>query len=338
MTKTKIWLIIASVLITVGLISFVLLMSLCGWDFGKLNTVRYVTSEHTVTEKFNSISVEGDTADIAFLPSEDGACRVSCYDHEKIKYTATVDNGILKIECTDERAWYECIGFNLNTSRVTVYLPMAEYAELSVRQSTGDVEINEAFSFGNIDISLSTGDVRCYAKASEGIKISASTGSVTLASITAASVEISVSTGDVRISDTAVLGDISIGVSTGRTNMKSVTARSVISSGSTGNITLEGVIAKEKISVTRSTGDVSFRGSDAGEISVKTDTGDVSFRGSDAGEIYVKTDTGDVIGTLLSEKIFVADSSTGDVDVPRSTFGGICEITTSTGDIRISIE
>ena len=53
MTKTKIWLIIASVLITVGLISFVLLMSLCGWDFGKLNTVRYVTSEHTVTEKFN---------------------------------------------------------------------------------------------------------------------------------------------------------------------------------------------------------------------------------------------------------------------------------------------
>ena len=111
MTKTKIWLIIASVLITVGLISFVLLMSLCGWDFGKLNTVRYVTSEHTVTEEFNSISVEGDTADITLLPSEDGACRVSCYDHEKIKYTATVDNGTLKITLTDERAWYECIGF-----------------------------------------------------------------------------------------------------------------------------------------------------------------------------------------------------------------------------------
>ena len=75
-----------------------------------------------------------------------------------------------------------------------------------------------------------------------------------------------------------------------------------------------------------------------GTISIKSDTGDVRFEGSDAIEISVKTDTGDVTGTLLSEKVFITETATGRVNVPKTTSGGKCEITTETGDINISIK
>ena len=50
------------------------------------------------------------------------------------------------------------------------------------------------------------------------------------------------------------------------------------------------------------------------------------------------TDTGDVKGSLLSEKIFIPTTDTGDVDVPKTVTGGRCEITTDTGDIKITVK
>ena len=66
-------------------------------------------------------------------------------------------------------------------------------------------------------------------------------------------------------------------------------------------------------------------------------TGDVTFDGCDAAAISVKTDTGDVTGSLLSNKMFVIDTNTGDVDVPETVDGGRCEIVTDTGDIELNI-
>ena len=56
-----------------------------------------------------------------------------------------------------------------------------------------------------------------------------------------------------------------------------------------------------------------------------------------AAEILIKTDTGDVKGSLLSEKVFVVQTDTGSIDVPKTVSGGRCEITTDTGDIKISL-
>ena len=86
-----------------------------------------------------------------------------------------------------------------------------------------------------------------------------------------------------------------------------------------GNIILKSVAAKET-------------------FSVKTSTGDVKLEGCDGESILIKTDIGDVTGTLLTDKIIFAESSVGDVDVPKSTTGGKCEISTDTGDIKIKIE
>ena len=74
------------------------------------------------------------------------------------------------------------------------------------------------------------------------------------------------------------------------------------------------------------------------KFSIERSTGNVKFDGSDAAEIFVKTDTGDVTGSLLTDKVFIAQTDTGDVDVPKTVTGGRCEIMSDTGNIKIKID
>ena len=64
----------------------------------------------------------------------------------------------------------------------------------------------------------------------------------------------------------------------------------------------------------------------------------MEFNHCDAETICVNTDTGSVTGTLLTDKVFIIETDTGSVNVPKSITGGRCEITTDTGNIRITIE
>ncbi|MCQ2427410.1 MAG: DUF4097 domain-containing protein, partial [Clostridia bacterium] len=75
-----------------------------------------------------------------------------------------------------------------------------------------------------------------------------------------------------------------------------------------------------------------------GTIAIERSTGDVRFEGCDADELEISTDTGDVTGSLLSSKVFIAHSDTGRIDVPETTSGGKCKITTDTGDIKLSVK
>ena len=73
------------------------------------------------------------------------------------------------------------------------------------------------------------------------------------------------------------------------------------------------------------------------EISVMTNAGDIELDNCDAPEIYLKTNTGDISGTLLTGKIFKVHVTVGDIEVPGDGDGGICEITTNVGDVRMKI-
>ncbi len=317
-TSTKIWLIIAASLIILGLIIFMGVMSMGNWDFSKLGTVKFETNTYELSEEFSGISIKTDTADINFLPSDDGICRVICYEQNKVKHAARVSDGQLSINVVDERAWYEYIGITFGTPKMTVYLPRAEYGELVIKNSTGDVELPADFAFETVDISVSTGDIKCFASASGAVRIRTTTGDILAENISAESLDLSVSTGRVDLVSADVHGSLGIKVSTGRAVLTDVSCGSLVSNGTTGDISMQNVIAAENISVTRS-------------------TGDVKFEKCDAAELIIKTDTGDVTGSLLSGKVFIAKSDTGRISVPRTVSGGICEITTDTGNINIEI-
>ena len=317
-TKTKIWLTIATSLTFVGLIIFAIVMSVNQWDFSKLSTKKYQTNEYVIIDEFSSIEINSNTADITILPSIDGENKVICFEDEKEPYDVNVSSGKLSIKLNDQRKWYEHIGIDFNTPKITLYLNQIKYQSLNIKESTGDVIISKDFTFNNIDVRVSTGDVKCLASTQEFIKIKTSTGHITLNNLSAGSLDLTVSTGRVNLTDIDCKGDIVINTSTGRTKLDNVLCKSLISDGDTGDITLKNVTATEKFLIER-------------------DTGDVNFENSDAYEIHIETDTGDVKGTILTEKVFITKTDTGKINVPQTHSGGRCEIETDTGDIIISI-
>lgn len=317
--STKIWLVTASSLVVLGMVIFTAVMTANHWDFSELSTVKYESVTHQVSDEFNSISMETKTENINFLPSDDGKCKVICDEPENVTYSVSVQEKTLKINTTDDRKWYDYIGIMTYNPKITVYLPESEYDSLIISESTGDVKLPDDFSFKKIDISASTGDVYSYASVSDSVKIKLSTGIINLSDISAESIDLSVTTGKVNANSVTCKKDIQISVSTGDAQLTDVSCGSLFSDGSTGDISLTNVIATEKFSIERS-------------------TGDVTFDRCDAGEIYVRTTTGDVKGSLLSNKVFIAETGTGSMDIPQTSSGGKCEIYTSTGDIKIRTE
>ena len=312
----RIVLIVAAVLIVAGIALFVVTMAVNGWDFSLLDYAKRETVTHAVREEFSKIRIDTDCTNICLAPSEDGTCYVFCEETEKETYAVAVSGDTLTIQKNDKRSWYEHFNFGKSYA-LMLFLPKTEYDALEIKARTGDIEIPQGFAFAEISIATTTGFVECDAR-SESMAIAASAGNITVADTSAGSISISVSAGKVRVSGVTCDGDLSVSVSTGRTELEGVRCRNLTSTGSTGRLVMTDVIA-------------------LGKLFAKRSTGDVKFDGCDAGEICVKTGTGDVTGTLLTDKVFFTETDTGDVNVPKTTTGGRCEITTDTGDIEIEI-
>ena len=315
---TKILLILSLCLILAGSLLFGGALTVAEWNWNIFSTSHYETVVHEIDEPFTAISVAVGTADVALIPSEDGNVTVTGYEQVNLKNAVEVKDGTLSITLVDTRKWYDHIGIHFEQPTVTVALPQGAYDALSLTLSTGDVMIPADFSFTNIFVKASTGDITCRASAEGDIKISTTTGDITVESVTAASLDLSTGTGDIEVTGADCNGDVTVKITTGEAELSRVNCNNLTSTGNTGSLSMEKVIA-------------------SGRLSVERTTGDVKFDGCDAAEIFVKTDTGSVRGSLLSEKDFHANSRTGDVHVPK-TQGGRCEITTSTGDIKIEIK
>ena len=315
---TKIWLIVGAALLLLGVALFGGVMSFLKWDFKRLDTQKYQTNTYEPVGEFESISVIVKEADVAFLPSESDACRVVCYEDERVTHAVEIADGTLTVRVEDAKKWYHYIGFSFHHPTVTVYLPQGEYQALSVQGNTGDVGIPKEFRFSSIDISVSTGHVKNHASVTGELCVKTSTGDIFIEDVSCGALSLSVSTGEVNTNAVACTGDASVTVGTGKAHLTDLSCKNLTTKGNTGDLFLKNVVATEKISVERS-------------------TGDVHFDSCDAAEFFILTDTGDVKGTLRSDKIFIASADTGKIEVPKTTTGGRCEITTDTGDVKIEI-
>jgi len=317
---TKRWLLAAASLVLIGILVFGGAMTANRWDFAALSTVKFKTETCTVSESFHSISIRSDTEDILFVPAGDGKSRVEFYEDEKTAHTAAVRDGTLVIDTAETGKWYDRFpALSWESPGITVYLPGSAYVSLLVEEDTGSIVIPEDFTFDSIDIAAGTGNVECRASASGPVRIELTTGGIRVENISAGALELITSTGDVNVHTVECAGRAETAVSTGKTVWTDVVCGSFSSTGSTGDVALENVLAADKITVERG-------------------TGDVRLTACDAAGLFVRTDTGDVTGTLLSEKVFIAQSDTGRVDVPKTVSGGQCEIVTDTGDIILTIE
>jgi DUF4097 and DUF4098 domain-containing protein YvlB len=317
--RTIVWLLIATIMVIVGSSLFVGAMMKVNWDFRKLSTVQYETNRYEFSESVGDISIDTVTADIELVPSEGPTVSVVCLEESRAKHSVTVQDGTLIIEVDDERKWYDHIGIHFGNPKITVYLPAGEYGALSVKVTTGDTTISKDFSFESMEIKATTGDVKTSASVDGSLQIKATTGDIRAENLSAGAMELTVTTGDVTLSSITSEGAVQVNVGSGDAKFTDVSCRSLRSDGTTGDLILKNVIVFEAVSLERT-------------------TGDIKLERCDAAELLIKSTTGDIQGSLLSEKIFLAHATTGDVSVPKSTVGGKCELTTTTGDIYMTVE
>ncbi len=319
MSKTaKIWLIVAAVLTALGLLIFVGAVAACGMDFAKLGTVAYTTETYEVSGGFDKISIDVSTTEVELKLADDGRCEAVCYESDKVRHSARVESGTLVIDTVDTRKWWEYLTVSFDTPKMTLYLPESDYGALKIETDTGDIAVPSDFSFGTVDIDGDTSDVQLLASVSGEVKIELSTGRISLDGVKAGRLNLSTNTGGIKLNNVRADGDAAIETDTGEVQLANVLCVDLSVDSATGNVELKAVTA--------------------GTLAVESNTGNVRFDGSDAQSITVNTDTGNVTGTLLSDKIFFAESDMGSVKVPKTSSGGRCEITTDTGNINISIK
>ena len=297
--KTKTWLIAALGMILCGGILFGGVMMALNWDFTKLSTVTYETNIHSPGSDFTAIVVETDTANITFVPTDEG-CSVTCVDDIRAKHQVYVEDGTLFIINDSNRKWYDHIGIHIGSPKTTVRLPQKQYDALTVKAATGNVCMEGGLRFGDVEMRLTT-------------------GSITLTDLNAKSLLLQTNTGKVDLSRVICTETAGMVVGTGAIHGKDITCRELVATGGTGNILLVNALAGERLTVTGGTSDVEFIACDAREINVSTATGNVR-------------------GTLRSGKTFDAETDTGRVRVPENSGHGTCHIRTKTGDIHITVE
>ncbi|MBQ8087720.1 MAG: DUF4097 family beta strand repeat protein [Clostridia bacterium] len=306
----------ASILLTVGILVCGISFAAFGFNIHALNTVNYVLNDYAVQEDFQNITIRADMEDISFLPSEDGTCKVVCYEDEKELHRVRVEGDTLTIDKEDLGKWR--IGIITESPKLTLYLPNLVYGALWVDADTGSVTVPAQFTFESIHVKLDTGNIELTASAQGEVDLHTDTGGIDLSDLSAGGIALSTATGTVRIDGVACQGSLDAKTDTGRIDIANTRCANLHSTGSTGSLYLTNVIASKEYHIRRA-------------------TGNVRLDGCDAENIFIETDTGDVTGTLLTDKIFLPQTDTGRIDVPKTTVGGRCEISTDTGNIQISV-
>ena len=341
MRKTaKKWTIAAVALVGVSAVAFAGAVVSVGGDLKKFELTKYQAKAYAVAEDFDKISIKTSVKmDIVFALSSDGACRVDAWEAERVKYDVSVRGGVLEIDGDNNRFLHERL-FDFSKSKtVTVYLPKTEYDTLTFGGDTSDINLPNDFTFGSLDITTDTGDVACAATVLDSVKIVTDTGDIEFNSIS--SVETAVfktGTGDISVKNLSVGGALSFEMDTGDLYASDLRCGSVSFKMDTGDITIKNTSVAGNFTLESDTGDVDMQNViSGGEISLNTDTGDVKFENCDGETLSIQTHTGDIKGSLLTEKVFIAYSKAGKVEVPETVTGGKCSLKSNTGDIVITL-
>lgn len=330
--------IVAAILLVAGTALFVAGFAMMNFNFKGMTDMKYTIQTHKITEDFSSISIDISVSDVAFMLSDNGEPRVECYENDKHIHTVAVNDGVLCIGEQKSFNIFNFINIDFDKPRVTLYLTRTQFDSLHINSDTSLIVVPAQLSFNACNIQNRTGDVSFNAT-SNSLSIKTTTGRIMVSDIApTGDVHLQANTGHVTLRSAQIDGHLFIHTTTGRIHLEDVDCGRIDLESSTGDKTILRLNCASLTSES-STGRSSFTDVIAkGKISIEADTGDVKLERCDAAELSIETDTGDVSGSLLSEKIFYAETDTGRVRVPHTTSGGKCEVKTDTGNITFTVE
>ena len=130
---------------------------------------------------------------------------------------------------------------------------------------------------------------------------------------------IELSTGDLEMDCGEILGNTTLKSSTGEFEIANSSFKSLSAESSSGDVSFENVTL-------------------SGKLTMKLSSASFEFSRLDAAEISIKSSSGDVEGSMVRPMNFQTYASSGKVRVPASDYtAGLCSISTSSGDIEISL-
>lgn len=297
----KILITVAVILVAVGMIcGFCGIYSL-GFNFNEISTSDFVTHTYTVEDDFTNIIIEDAASNINFYKSNDDKCRVLCDEREKVTHTVVNENNTLTVRVKDERNWFERIniGFFVADMRVSVYLPKNKYDSLNAASMSGDIDVANEFTFDNAKVGSISGDVSVKADVKQELNISSTSGDVIINNISATEC----------INASSVSGEI---------DLSNVKGKEIFANTISGGVMLTDTVASQK-------------------LKANSTSGEINLKRCDAKNIVLDTVSGEISGTLLSNKQFITETTSGTVNVPQSVSNEECRITTVSGDIYIKI-
>ncbi|MBQ4116391.1 MAG: DUF4097 family beta strand repeat protein [Clostridia bacterium] len=318
MKKTTIALTISVILIIVGIAIFLGALISADFDFGKIGTDKTVPINYETEGEYSDIEVKTIVSSVNLALSDGEKTRLEGNTNGNMTYTLTVENGKLTVTEKDTRKWYEHIGFFFGNSEITVYLPSSEFSSLTAKSDTGRISVPSDFTFEYAELRCDTGKIQINSSVTKKLSAVTDTGKIEVSDIRVGELHIETDTGKITVKDIESSGKITAIDNTGNIEFKNTKCVSLSAENDTGSISLTDFLAEK-------------------HIELETDTGNVILENADAETLEIDTDTGNVRGNLLTDKIFFTETDTGNVNVPRTTSGGICEISTDTGNINITI-
>ena len=298
--QTKVWLLVATSLILCGCLLFTGVMTMLNWKFSKLSTVTYETNRYEMQEAFQNITINTQTAKVELVKGDVRLPTVTCYENQKMKHRVSVTNNTLEIQMENQKKWTDYIGIDFGKATITVILPREQYGSLTIKNTTGNILVGDQLQFEAVTIAQTTGNVEMK---NNGVK----------------SLTINLTTGKLTLTHLQCQGDLTLKSRTGTKILENVTCNNLTENGTTGKTTMVNVVAH-------------------GKLTAKHTTGNITLSQCDADSLTLKTTTGTIQGSLLSPKLFTAKTTTGKINLPQSTTGGVCQINTTTGNITFTIQ
>lgn len=344
MSKTKkIWIMAASIAVAVGIIIVIVVSVTRDFSLFKEHNIVTEVKTYSVDKDFKNIKIEDVEYDIFLVPTKDEKCKVICNEEEKLYHTVDVVGDTLIIKRINTRKWYESIYFGFDfgiwdSLTMTVYLPEKEYQNFYITTTSGDVSVDVPFAFSEAEVYDTSGDV-------------------ILSNITADNITAKSTSGDVKIASSNVKEDLNLKTTSGDVSLSNVNAKNITSESTSGEVKVISANVKDELYSGTTSGDVNISNVKTQDISVKSTSGDVELISvvslgdlkaktvsgeidldrCDGKSLDLKTTSGDIEGSLLSEKLFITDTTSGDVDVPVCTSDERCVISTVSGDVEIVI-
>lgn len=270
-------LIIALLFIILGFVICISALYYIGFDLFKLQTVEMKKDTSYIDGEFDSISVETVEADLLIKRADDGKCKLVYTVRKGTDFSAETRGGVLTVKEKDatNRKWYDNIGIWMEDCSVVLYLPETAYESIRASTVSGDIALPKGFSFGDVDATTTSGDVKISSSSEGKINVTTTSGDVSVGERTCSDISVKTVSGDVRLSEV---------VSSGTLKLKST-------SGDLELYQCDG----ENISIETVSGDVEGSFLSGKDFSVNTTSGDVEIpKRSIGAPCRINTVSGDI--------------------------------------------